>query len=348
MGFRFHKRLRLAPGINLNLSKSGLGISAGVKGFRVSAGPRGVRATATAPGTGLSVSHQVGVRRTAGSVTASRETIAPVMPNAGPSAEAGTRQSTWFGRSATLFLLGFLFPPFLLVGAVIFSCSWVAAGPTSARKFNAGRALSSRGKHREAAQAYLAALHRNSKNYEARRLLVITLADDLGELEEAHDHAVELMRADMQNPASQAVLISLRCGLNRPDEVVKLLSVVPPGAAVLTFAAEQLGEIGCFAHMIRILQGSPWLSDERHGEKLALLLGRAFVGNEPWEPASEVFKRGPINAPTRTDSNAVEFRYWLGVCYFQMGDTKKAKTYFAKVYAHDVGYREIERYMSSL
>lgn len=348
MGFRFHKRLRLAPGINLNLSKSGVGVSAGVKGFRVSAGPRGVRATATAPGTGLSVSHQVGVRRTAGSVTASRETTAPVIRNAGPSAEPGTRQSTWFGRSAALLVLGYFFPPFLLVGAAVFSCSWVAAGPTSARKFNAGRAFSRRGKHREAVQAYLAALHRNSKNHEARRLLVLTLADDLGEIEEAHDHAVELMRADMQNPASQAMLISLRCALNRPDEVVKLLSVVPPSAAVLTFAAEQLGEIGGFTHMIKILQGSPWLSDAQHGETLALLLGRAFIGSKQWEPACEVFKRGPVNAPTRTDSNAVEFRYWLGVCYFQMGDTKKAKTYFAKVYAHDVNHREIERYISSL
>ena len=40
MGFSFRRSIKLGP-LRLNLSKSGVGLSAGVKGARVSKGPRG-------------------------------------------------------------------------------------------------------------------------------------------------------------------------------------------------------------------------------------------------------------------------------------------------------------------
>jgi tetratricopeptide (TPR) repeat protein len=60
MGFRFGKSISLGKGIRLNISKGGLGISAGVKGFRVGVGPRGARLTTGIPGTGVSYSTQLG------------------------------------------------------------------------------------------------------------------------------------------------------------------------------------------------------------------------------------------------------------------------------------------------
>ena len=54
MAFRFSKRIKIAKGISLNLSKSGIGMSAGVKGLRFGTGPRGSRFTASLPGTGIS------------------------------------------------------------------------------------------------------------------------------------------------------------------------------------------------------------------------------------------------------------------------------------------------------
>jgi hypothetical protein len=41
MAFRLFHRIKIAPGITLNLSKSGLSASAGVRGARVTLGPRG-------------------------------------------------------------------------------------------------------------------------------------------------------------------------------------------------------------------------------------------------------------------------------------------------------------------
>ena len=52
MGLRLFRRIKIAPGISINLSKSGLSASAGVRGAHVTLGPRGVRRTVGIPGTG--------------------------------------------------------------------------------------------------------------------------------------------------------------------------------------------------------------------------------------------------------------------------------------------------------
>ncbi len=53
MGFRFFRRMKIAPGLTLNLSKSGPSLSFGTRGAKVTVGRRGVRRTVGIPGTGL-------------------------------------------------------------------------------------------------------------------------------------------------------------------------------------------------------------------------------------------------------------------------------------------------------
>ncbi|WJW74716.1 DUF4236 domain-containing protein [Thiohalobacter sp. IOR34] len=53
MAFRFWRRIQLAPGVTLNLSKSGGSLSFGPRGAKFTIGPRGKRATVGIPGTGL-------------------------------------------------------------------------------------------------------------------------------------------------------------------------------------------------------------------------------------------------------------------------------------------------------
>ena len=54
MGWRFQKRKKILPGVTVNLSKRGAGLSLGRRGARVNVGRRGVGATLTLLGTGLS------------------------------------------------------------------------------------------------------------------------------------------------------------------------------------------------------------------------------------------------------------------------------------------------------
>ena len=53
MGFRFWKRVKVAKGVSLNLSKSGGSVSFGPRGAKLTVGSRGKRATVGIPGSGI-------------------------------------------------------------------------------------------------------------------------------------------------------------------------------------------------------------------------------------------------------------------------------------------------------
>ena len=64
MGFRLHRSMKLFPGVRLNFSKSGLGLSLGIPGAHLSLNPKyGTRATLGIPGTGLSYSQKIGGKK---------------------------------------------------------------------------------------------------------------------------------------------------------------------------------------------------------------------------------------------------------------------------------------------
>jgi len=50
---RLFRRIRIAPGLTLNLSKHGASISAGVRGAHITMGRTGIRRTVGVPGTGV-------------------------------------------------------------------------------------------------------------------------------------------------------------------------------------------------------------------------------------------------------------------------------------------------------
>ena len=54
MGWRFRKRTKLLPGVDLNLGKRGGSVSVGPRGARLNLGRRGLTGTLTLLGTGLS------------------------------------------------------------------------------------------------------------------------------------------------------------------------------------------------------------------------------------------------------------------------------------------------------
>ena len=56
MGWRLYRRLKILPGVRVNLSRSGVSTSIGGRGAWLTFGRRGTRATIGAPGTGPSYS----------------------------------------------------------------------------------------------------------------------------------------------------------------------------------------------------------------------------------------------------------------------------------------------------
>lgn len=65
MGLRFRKSINLGHGLRMNLSKSGVGFSAGTKGFRVTKTANGrIRTTASIPGSGISYVKETSSKKT--------------------------------------------------------------------------------------------------------------------------------------------------------------------------------------------------------------------------------------------------------------------------------------------
>ena len=59
MGIRFSKRVKLLPGVTLNISKTGASVSVGPKGAKINISKKGVRGTVGLPGSGASYSKQL-------------------------------------------------------------------------------------------------------------------------------------------------------------------------------------------------------------------------------------------------------------------------------------------------
>lgn len=81
MAFRFFRRVKIAPGVHVNLSRSGGSVSVGPRGAKVTAGPRGVRGTAGIPGTGMHWTREVrGGRARGGGRSDGRSSRRPAPP----------------------------------------------------------------------------------------------------------------------------------------------------------------------------------------------------------------------------------------------------------------------------
>jgi tetratricopeptide (TPR) repeat protein len=83
MPMRFRRSVKLAPGLRLNVSKSGLGLSAGTRGARYSVHSSGRRTTSVGiPGTGLGfVSTSTGRTRSRGRTSVVRQPTPPMDPS---------------------------------------------------------------------------------------------------------------------------------------------------------------------------------------------------------------------------------------------------------------------------
>ena len=98
-GLRFQKRLRILPGVRVNLSKSGASTSIGPRGADVNIGRDGVTTNAGIPGTGLSYRQKVGG---GGHSHGQHLTVAhslPTSPGSGPYCGVAMA-AAWTGRFA--------------------------------------------------------------------------------------------------------------------------------------------------------------------------------------------------------------------------------------------------------
>jgi Protein of unknown function (DUF4236) len=107
--FRFYRRMRIFPGLSVNLSKSGPSLTMGVRGAHLTMGPRGIRRTVGIPGTGIYYTSQSGHHT--GVHSAHTET--PISPDAQRAAHSVAT------AAAALLLLGLVLAIGVAIGAAL-------------------------------------------------------------------------------------------------------------------------------------------------------------------------------------------------------------------------------------
>ena len=96
MAWNFRKRIKIAPGIHLNLSKGGVSTSIGPKGAKISIGKNGTYLNTSIPGTGL-------YSRTKLSGSGKSDSLNSLMENA----TGKPSTSNWlFGLAIIFFIIG--------------------------------------------------------------------------------------------------------------------------------------------------------------------------------------------------------------------------------------------------
>jgi len=105
MGFRFRKSVKVAPGVRVNVSKSGVSTSIGPRGAKINVSNRGVRVTTSIPGTGISYSRTLS---SGGRTRRTRRIQAPSSKASGGGGQRPTGCAPGAGRGCLTVLVGLL------------------------------------------------------------------------------------------------------------------------------------------------------------------------------------------------------------------------------------------------
>lgn len=327
MGWRFRRSFRIAPGVRLNVSKRGVGVSAGVKGFRIGVGPRGMYRSISIPGTGLyRIDYAAKPKREAskvsrsdaatspGQAAAPAKRKAPDLPGKPVDYNAGA-ESAWL-LVVIAFLLAF-WKPLLGVALAAFAVvlrAWQDGNP----KFHAAvyleRAKQSfnDSKFNECVQAALECLRLAPEATQAHYLAGHALLR-LGRAEEAAEHLTQV---------------------DSDDGRVTVLAIE---------ALEQAGRIKealeLFAKLPRDILDSTGVRNWR-----ASLL---IKSGQP-DLAIEILREGPTRKKINGDPDLLELHYLLGLAYEAVGKKANAKRAYMRVLADTPGYRDADERLAAL
>jgi tetratricopeptide (TPR) repeat protein len=336
MGFRFGKSIRLGKLFRLNISKSGIGLSAGIKGFRVSSGSRGARVTASIPGTGVSFSQSL-----AGSATGSKGRVRSSKPL--PAQEYTTTAPQ---------------PP---------SPGWFASAHEKA--FHKGLTAFQQGKHEDALRHFLEAARKDSCAAVFAGLLSSQNGDQ-------RDTAVTLLEAvvasdtDFPTPLMKKYIASAEMQLRITNEVQAIVPMNGFGATLLLAelyqrqnrVAEAIGVLEALSDLMHhpvltlslcdlYAEATVWDGILRYAEKVpiiddvtlqtAILRGRALQNKNFHDAAIEVLTDSLRKKKGLDPDLLNEARYWRAISYEAVGKKSLANKQFQMLYAEVPRYRDV-------
>jgi hypothetical protein len=328
-GWRLRRTFKIAPGLRLNVSKSGLGLSAGVRGLRVGVGPRGPYTSIGIPGTGLyRIDYAAAgpMKEAASRKRTGKASVAAVLPaGKGPYTPWKDRPKgiVWPAIFLMLALLvatvgGDTLVMALVVGAPSLYLLVARLRNPMRRTWDAlqrGKQLMHQGHYAEAAQALEGVIQDLSA-------AGTPPAPESG-IEEAEYHAGVAY-------AAMGDHINALRHLERVNPTATLAS--------LLMYAEALIGAGRADDAIRVLQDVS--GEDAENVLLITLLGKAFAAKGDHQTAIEVFKRGPLRK-RQMDVGLAHLRYAYARSLEAAGATKQAVAELKKVLAFDADFADV-------
>lgn len=344
MGFRFGKSIRLGKHVRLNISKSGIGMSAGVKGAHISTGPRGTRLTTSIPGTGLSYSQKLGGRRAAASQVRA--------PSSRPTP-----------------------PPHQRAVSVPKPPSPGLFAPAPEKAFYKAINAFQEGKRDEALKHFLEAAQKDAG---AGILAGLLLSQHPDRIDQAIAYLEAVVASDVEfpTPLMQKYIANATMKLDITTEVQVTVPIDGLGAALLL--AELYQQQGRLQEAIGILEELDDLVDEpaltlslcdlyaaagvwdgiiARAEKAnitdditletTILRGRAMQEKGLYDAAIAVFTEALKKKKDRDPDLLNEALYWRAVSYEASGKKSQASKDFQKLYAEAPNFRDVAQRVSA-
>jgi tetratricopeptide (TPR) repeat protein len=336
MGFRLYKSVKLGKGVRLNLSKTGVGISAGVPGARYSVHSSG-RTTRTVgvPGTGVYYRTDTyskggrsgGTRRASAPVAA-----APVYPKAGVLAPKAEKL---FVQGVTAYMQGRY-----AEGLAVFEDVGRrdVSGAHVGEEFFAGMCLVGLERPDEAVPYLETVLASDSAipdpmmtKYGIGGAMQVNVTEAVSVMLPMSNLATALILAEVYQQTDErrkAIELLESLGAQAPGEHVFALSL-----ADLYFEADQWDDV------VRVTEGVTVNEDDA---TLNILAFRAYALNERGmtEAAITVTKEC-LRSKKRSPSLLHFARYIRGRAYENAGKASMARKEFEKIYAEDAGFADI-------
>jgi tetratricopeptide (TPR) repeat protein len=337
MGFRLQRSIRLGKFIRLNISKSGVGISAGVPGLRLSHGPSGSYFTAGLPGTGLSYRKKIGSKKKQKETSAAPQQVAA--PTSETTAELESAPGFFSPREEKELARALEdYEADRIEEALDHFLQAAAAEP--------GAAI--------LAAAIIAERGDGSTAYEATELLeqVIEWEDEFPTpLMEKYlaDMEVEIEitpRVSVVLPidalAATLLLIELYQKQRRVREAIALLEEIETltGEPTLTLSlCELYATRNLWDNLIdRAKKTEP--EDDVTLETL-IFYGRALLEKELYEAALTIFTKALRRKKDRAPELLHEAMYWRATVYQRQGHHKQANTEFQRLFAEAPDFRDV-------
>jgi tetratricopeptide (TPR) repeat protein len=336
MGFRLYKSVKLGKGVRLNLSKTGVGISAGVPGARYSVHSSG-RTTRTVGVPGTGVSYRSSTSSKSGRSTGSRRAtapvaVAPVYPKAGVLAP---RDEKRFVQGVTAYMQGRYaegLAAFEDVG------SRDASGAHVGEEFFAGMCLVGLERPSEAVPYFETVL---TSDYAIPDSMMTKYG--IGGAMQVNVTAAVSVVLPMSNLATALILAECYQQTNQRQRAIELLESLgaeAPGEQVFALSlADLYFETDQWDDIVRVTEG---VTSNEDDSSLNILAFRAYALNEKGmtEAALAVTKEC-LRSKKRRPSLLHFARYIRGRAYENVGKASMARKEFEKVYAEDTTFADI-------